>query len=529
MIKLLIVDDESTTRKGLIRNIPWRELGVHQVEEAKDGLDALEIAASFHPDIVISDIRMPGIDGIELSTRMRELYPECRLIFLSGYSDKEYLKAAIHLGAINYVEKPINLSEVKEAVKNAVNVCMEDQKKKQTEKKLSNALSESIPFIKQNIVSNLINRKTSADEIINDLNLIGISLGIRDPYTVMTIRIIWEPDLSKENLKTVPQLFLDYLDECFEGIKHICVLKDSNNIIAVLSLGNMNVREYLHKIFQNVMSAVNLCPSSGAKLFCAVGQTISGMDQIPESYRTSVLALQSMFFHGYNEIVFYKSSTARSFIPDEGLFKAFTELLSEQKKEELLYLVEKLCSDIQKHEATPVGDIKNIFFRLAVILLNESDKRGFKKDKPQSASYLWETVTNFQTLQEIKEYLIGNIEATLDNIKALEANGRVVYEVMRLIQKKYADSDLSVKSLAEAVFLTPTYLSFLFKKETGKTISDYIIEYRIEKSKEFLKEAQMKLFEVAGKVGYSDANYYAKAFKKMVGMTPSEFREKYSS
>ena len=120
MIKLLIVDDESFTRQGILETIPWKDLSIYDVKEAFDGENALEILKEFEPDILLTDVRMPRLNGIELSFKTRELYPNCSIIFMSGYSDKEYLKSAIHLKAISYVEKPIDLYELEEALKSAV-------------------------------------------------------------------------------------------------------------------------------------------------------------------------------------------------------------------------------------------------------------------------------------------------------------------------------------------------------------------------------------------------------------------------
>src|SRR5690606_13038198 len=131
LFKLLVVDDESVTRKGLIKHIDWNLLGIHSIEEARDGIEGLEIARSMQPDIIISDIRMPGMDGIDFATQIRKISPECNISFLSGYSDKEYLKAAIHLNVVSYVEKPVNIGELQEAVKKAVELCLENEKKRQ--------------------------------------------------------------------------------------------------------------------------------------------------------------------------------------------------------------------------------------------------------------------------------------------------------------------------------------------------------------------------------------------------------------
>lgn len=138
MIKLLVLDDEYITRKGIINNINWSDLGVVLIEEARDGLEGLDMASRLKPDIIISDIRMPRMNGIEFCKQIREQIPECRIIFISGYSDIEYLKAAIHLNAISYIEKPISIEELQSVIKKAVDLCLESEKKS----KLKIALSQ---------------------------------------------------------------------------------------------------------------------------------------------------------------------------------------------------------------------------------------------------------------------------------------------------------------------------------------------------------------------------------------------------
>ena len=171
MIKLLLVEDESATRKGLMKHIKWHELGVDVVEEAKDGIDGLEAARRMQPDIVISDIRMPGMNGIDFTAAVREEFPACKIIFLSGHSDKEYLKAAIRINAVSYVEKPINVDELREVIAKAVRLCRENLKVD----RMQMALSESLPFIRQNIVNGLIRSPIDERELRRSLQLGGVS------------------------------------------------------------------------------------------------------------------------------------------------------------------------------------------------------------------------------------------------------------------------------------------------------------------------------------------------------------------
>ncbi len=515
MIKLLVVDDESTTRKGIIKYVNWSELGVHLVEEAKDGIEGLEIAMEFHPNIVISDIKMPGMNGIEFATKLRALFPETRLIFLSGYSDKEYLKAAIHLNAVSYVEKPLDLGELKDVIKRAVTLYIEDENRK-------SALSEGLPLIRQNIVFKLIARKTIPEELIKDLQMVNVPFRIDGSFTVIIIKANFSPD-------TDPNQILNILEDCLHDTIHICAEKNGSYIIIVSGINSIGRNKRVSDIFDKIGTHIREYSSTHIDLFCAVGLPVTGMVQIHQSYETAVLALQKIFFQGYGKTVFYENE-ALSFISfDQDITANFSELIQSERKDEAIEFIEKLCREICLNQGTLVDKVKSIFFKLSLALFQEAEKRGLQLNNfgGSEEKNIWEVISNFETLEDIKKYLISNIILFFEEIKDMESFSRSVLNAMDYIRKNYFAPDLSVKILAEHIYLTPTYLSSLFKKETGMTISEYVTKVRIEKSKELLLDPQIKLFEVARKVGYSDANYYSKAFSKQMGMTPSTFREKY--
>jgi len=529
LINILVVDDEITTRNGLIKHIPWKELGVDQIEEAVDGLDALEKLNHFHPDIVLSDIRMPGIDGIELSARIKKQFPDCKLIFISGYSDKEYLKAAINLSVVGYVEKPINPSEVKEVVQKAIALCKEDEKKRIAEKNVSEVVAENLPFIKQKIALGMIEQKQDQDEIKKNVDLLNIRFDNNDRFNVMLIRIAdgKEPDMqaNQNNMDFVSGI----VDNCLAGFRHISTSKDASHILIVLSCNTADYNKIISDIFENVKENLKKSNRQDIRLFCGVSQSVTGIDKIPFAYQNAVMVLQKLFYYGFDRIVFYERSYSEPFEPDNDIFEKFALLLKEQKEKETILLIENLCRDIKNHDTTLVNNVKNVFFKLTLELFRESEKRGifFNEAGDNEEKYLWDLISNFLTLEDIRNYLINKITFIFKGINELESCNRTVFEVRKFIQKNFDDENLSATALAEHVYLTPTYLSSMFKKSTGKTISEYIIEVRIEKSKDFLMDSQMKLYEVARKVGYNDPNYYAKVFKRLVGYTPSEYREKY--
>ena len=208
MINLLIVDDEIFTREGLLEMLPLDQLGITETRQAFDGIDALNVAKDFEPNILLTDVRMPRMNGIELAFEIRKLYPECSIIFMSGYSDKEYLKSAIALKAITYVEKPIELDELEDAIKSAIS---ENSKSKTLKDSIENkiVLEMSNEYNKSNI-ENIINSCVSK-EIQEDL------------YKSFFVTVLLKIQTPIKNDK----------DKLISTLKGICSLYRFNNFISI--------------------------------------------------------------------------------------------------------------------------------------------------------------------------------------------------------------------------------------------------------------------------------------------------------
>jgi two-component system, response regulator YesN len=162
-------------------------------------------------------------------------------------------------------------------------------------------------------------------------------------------------------------------------------------------------------------------------------------------------------------------------------------------------------------------------------LINSSGKRGINLSSDESVSFYWEIISGYDTLDELEEYVTGLIDLYFKQIEERTACNKTASNIIKIINKSYGDRGLTIKAISEKLFLSHSYLCVIFKKETGKTINQYINEFRVEKSKELLKDKSIKLYDVATKVGFTDHNYFTKIFKKTTNMTPSEYKEKYVS
>ncbi|SFJ48597.1 two-component system, response regulator YesN [Paenibacillus sp. UNC496MF] len=523
MIKLLLVEDETATRQGLMKHIKWHELGIGVVEEAKDGIEGLEAARRLRPDIVVSDIRMPGMNGIDFTASVRERFPACKIIYLSGHSDKEYLKAAIRINAVSYVEKPINLDELQEVIAKAVQLCLEHLKADH----LNLALSESLPFIRQTIVSGLIRGPIDDDELQRSLQLARVSFAPGSSYTVSILVPAHEDgEPNAIDLRGLNRI-VDYLHRASNGFTHLAAIQDSARIV-VISAHRPERRHELAAVYPLLAEHLSQYPPS-PKVSWIVGMTSPGWPGIRASYETAAGFLSRLFYYDFGTMVDAADKPTAAYPITPELFHAYEKLLQEPNKGAILSFAEQLYQAMRTKTGTPVDDVRSLFYRMLRLLAEQGEKRGLHLS-PSGAGqveYDWAVMSKISTFKQLKDYFLRRAAVLLDRIANLESNCRAVLDVKKYIRGNYSDKEITVNMLADHVHLTPTYLSSLFRKETGKTISEYIAEVRIARSADLLMEPQSKLYEVADLSGYNDANYFAKAFKKITGMTPTQFRRKH--
>ncbi|AZN41744.1 response regulator transcription factor [Paenibacillus albus] len=526
MIKLLLVEDESVTRKGLMKHIKWHELGVDVVEEAKDGIDGLDAARRIHPDIVISDIRMPGMNGIEFTSCIREQFPACQIIYLSGHSDKEYLKAAIRLNAVSYVEKPINIDELQEVIARAVKLCLENAKFKH----MNLALSESQPFIRQNIVNGLIHSPIDNDELTRNLHLAGIALDHGDSYTASMIVPSYDEFETNDVKQSCSNRIIAFLHQSANGLMHLAAMRESFHIL-VISIHKPAYKQDFDAMYHHLSAHVKEQQLKCLAISWVVGSTTPELHRLRDSYKLADGFLKHLFYYDFGNIFYANNKPAAVYALGEDIIAAYASLLQELHKDSIIQFTENLYRALKTQTGTPVDEVKNLFYRMMRMLVQQGEKRGLHPIPSglRQEEYDWAIMSRIGTLKQLKVYFLNKAAIILDGIDKLETNSRAVLDVKKYIRGKYRDKEISVNMLAEHVHLTPTYLSTLFKKETGKTISEYITEVRIEHSADLLMEPQSKLYQVADLSGYNDANYFAKAFKKITGMTPTEFRRKHKS
>jgi two-component system, response regulator YesN len=528
-MNLLVVDDEVITREGIVQTLPWSELGIHQIQQSDDGINALRTAQNFKPDIILTDVRMPRMDGIQLSYKLKELYPYCAIIFMSGYSDKEYFKAAIRLEAVDYVDKPIIISELKSAIEKAIARLKSAQILEHTKHEAEAYVKLGIPLLRSKLAISLLDKYLNPYLIIEQAKTACIELPIDGFYITVIVRFYINGSKTAEHISSMKEVATTTFENtCHKHkINVISAFKDDQRLILHLFTPAYKKHLLTHDKLLELLKIVTVSLENLFTFVISVGKPIHGLANIKDSCASAISALERAFFRDNNSILFHENNSTLSYALDSTMIKNFTELINKERRETALFFIKNLVSILRHHENTPVNNIKDFFYTILLELYNIAHQKGVDLFQPNiTKNHIWEMFLKLNTLSDIEELLMEKLNYYFETSKQKYKNSNLIDKIYKYVELHYTDPDLSINKISEQVHFAPTYICSIFKLKTNKTLNQYITEYRIDKSKEYLKDPDIKVSDIASKVGCRDSGYFTKLFKKTVGTTPTEYRER---
>ncbi|MFD1179127.1 response regulator [Paenibacillus puldeungensis] len=529
-MKLLIIEDESRTRELLKKYVPWEEIGISQVECAKNGLSAMDVASALHPDIILCDVRMPKMNGIEFATAYRKQDSVSKIIFLSAYSDKEYLKSAIHLKAFSYIEKPINLDEVRKTVEEAVRLCEEEKKNFQAVGFLQQDLDRSLSILRQEMVRKLITNPSAGHALEALQKEDTFLLPIHGPYTAVAVSLFWIPPDHPDNPVTVQETILDMINRhsFFQTLKVLAGF-DSKEFLVLLFPGYFGSsyrdgRETIERIQAEIKNIV----SSTIEIRVGVGGTAQALLDIPEAYQQAVEASCLQFYGSGASPIF--SDAPRVSVPlvtDWEEIRHLREDLRTGNIEKVKASIGRWTQHARSALDPDIVRVKDTFFQMLLAIMETAIQLNLA-ERSQSAErrYIWKEIDRLPSLDLLEEYLLSSVDSLDPESDSEETGKKKLREIIQYTHAHFHEKGFGIHAISEHVKLSETYLCSYFKKQCGRTIKEFITETRLQKAKELLCDPDMKLFEVASRLGFADANYFTTFFKRNTGMTPTEFREK---
>ncbi|WP_169736187.1 response regulator [Caldanaerobius polysaccharolyticus] len=530
MFKLLIVDDEEIVRDGLLNLIDWNKVGVLISGAAANGLEALDIYEKKGADIVLTDIRMPHMDGLKLMEELKKRDPSIVIIVLSAYDDFSYAQESLKIGAFDYILKPIEIQKLIDAVKKAVEVKRQEYERAKREEVIKKQLKESMPLLREKLFMQLINGPVN--NLKDKIQYMGIDIWANF-YTVIILKIddfskIAE-NYSEEDMQLTDFMIKNIVDETLESVKHFILTLGEGVFAVITSLENTDdikgtILSQCHRIRSNLNRYTSLNVTQ------SVGRIVNDLNDIHYSYKDAVLAMEYKFYLGKNQIIFYdevKPFEAGGIYYPIKLEEQLVLSIKKADPDLALKILDEIWSDFSKKNL-PVDGIKRWCIELVALItrslieLGENPDIFFKNTDP------WSVIKKLETIDDAKGWVKNVIDVVIEYIalKRKSKNKKVVEEVLKIIENEYSNKDLTLNDIAEKLYITPNYLSYLFKSETGENFMEYLTKVRIDKAKELLKKLDMKIYEIADAVGYADAHHFSKVFKRVEGITPTEYRER---
>jgi two-component system response regulator YesN len=524
MLQIMLVDDEAIIRLGLSKNIAWESHGFRISALAEDGEQALACMEKDTPDIVITDIRMPFIDGLELAAHIRDRFPQVKVIMLTGYEDFSYAQRAIQLQTHDYILKPVNYELLLETVKKASAEILRNRK-------LALTISESTPLLRRQFFQQLLANRYNRSQIEAKLELLNLTLP-EECYSVLIIKIdefenefrlkkIMEKELFKFCVMNIAEetagehsiIFDDGGDQIVLIIEHSGSGNEADHIAEDI---RTNVKKYL-------LNTVSI----------GIGNTQFNCEHVYRSYQEALATLKFRHIYGTDTVLSFASTGA----PADG--RSMMSDVQEQKlaffvrsrdEAEVMNFMERMENEFVNNKITDLPYIRMMAMQILFRIYVELEEQYLLVEMTAKSEYLklFNSIEGLQTVKEIFDELRQAISGLIEAVRAEKTGSQalLVHKAAELIEQHFSEEDLNLQYVAKQLHINPVYLSTIFKRVKGINFSTFVQEFRMKQAMRLFTNSNLLTYEVAEKVGYSNPNYFSASFKKFTGSSPSEFKGK---
>lgn len=531
--RIILVDDEEEVRKAIISNIQWERLGFRMIGDAENGEEALELIEQLEPDVVMTDIRMPYMDGLTLARRIRQKYPSVKILIFSGYDDFEYAQQAIKLNVTEYILKPVNGEELTEILGRVRSNLDEEIEQRRNVALLQESYQKSLPIIREMFLNDLVRGKIEAEDIRPRLAEYGIDILDAAKWIAMVIDVEKTEAAGSKALslhqewKLIPISVMRLVEDQLKGYCRFAIFNSSSGISILAAIDEANTQtgfiNLLGDICKECKRILELTITIG------VGDGCDSLEQVSASYQAAVDAL------GYRAIV---GTGSPIYINDVEPVSRGKLILDSRDETALIAAIkfgppEKIRAAARliagRMDGAKVHARQYQAYMLSVVncltrLVQQYDLNLAEIFDPEQNYFnLPETLLDPAYFEEWIVRAGSRLNAVM-NQKRDNTTKQVVMQAREYIQEHYRNPDLSVETICQQLHLSPAYFSTIFKKETGQTYIAYLTELRLSKAVELLQETDDKTYVIAAKVGYQEQNYFSYVFKKRFGVSPTKFR-----
>jgi len=531
MLRVMIIDDEPTIRKGIISSIDWSQYEIEIVGEASNGKEALEIVPGLGPQIIITDIRMPMMDGLELTHELKKLLPETKIVILSGYDDFSYAKQALRLGVCEYLLKPVGAEELITLLLKLKNDIQVETAKKIQAETTQTLLNENLLLLQSEFI------QTMMKGALNDSDLIlqkaaQLNIDFTGPFYQVVIVDIDDYLLQTEGLPekeqaAIKQMVLNAAQKvlCSKGTG--LFFSEFDYLIGLIH-GTKSEMDATMEVYRAIQTEIK--QNLKLTVTIGVGRSYGNLKEIPCSYQEAAICLRKKIFTGKGKIIIFEPEwlqpTTRPLIYPTTDEKELLNQLKLMESQQVTTIIEKIFTNLSATLASPEA-LRNICVKFIIIVMNSLEELGVDFEKHLGKNFEpYKEIDKYETIEDIKEWFNNLMQSFIKIIKETknEKYKGIVKVAIQFIQEQYSE-DINLTDISNTVFVTPNYLSRVFKEQTGESLINWLNRFRTEKAKTLLHDLEIKVYEIAEKVGYNDYKYFSHIFKKYTGMTPKEYRD----
>lgn len=543
MLKIFLAEDEVVVRETIKRMIPWEELGFELVGEAADGEMALPLLIRQQPDLLITDIKMPFMDGLTLARLAKKEIPGLKVVILSGYDDFNYAKQAIGIGVEDYLLKPITKNALIERLSEIRSRYEHEKTQKEYYEKFQREMQAYEKNSSRDFFEALVGGSMDMMEVYKRAEKLGLDI-VAEAYNVLIFTMNCDEDFSgqRDEYSSWEAESLELLENFFAGHSSAMLFRSNIFSYGVLLKGQRETIEENTRACVDEIRKILSRQDGRREWFLAVGQSVERLSQIQKSYHTASRAFSQRYLYDENILYYDEMETmehpgGQAEIEDNAyLQKVDVNALNPAILQKFLSNgLQEEAENFVKDYFYAIGQepMESLVFRNYVILNVRFSVISFIKglgcdtnemESADTEEVLTESGKSMESAIAYAENVISRA-ITLRDQNSGNKNRSILKTAVDFIDSHYMEEDISLNTVANVANVSANHFSALFSQNMGQTFIEYLTTLRMNKAKELLRCTGMRSSEIAGEIGYKDAHYFSYLFKKTQGMTPSDYRK----
>lgn len=531
LYNVLLVDDEADVLQAMKKKIDWEALGFCLAGTAENGQEALEMAEQLHIDVVMTDIKMPYMDGLTLCKNLKQSYRNMKVIIYSGFDDFEFAREAVHLEAEEYLLKPISAGDMEAAFSKVRKKLDQEYDEYRNLNRLSEYYRKSLPAMREQLVMGILEGRIAGERARAMMETYEICLD--SPFYV--VAALYMDVNPREEQPQPAQLFTlslkDMVQDYLKNRTRFFSTAFLDQVIVIFMLDEREeIDQVLYHLDQICKMGFRVLKSS---VTAAVGQICANTEALHTSYEEAVNAMEYRSILGSGQVLYINDiepCSEENILVTEHEFQNLVHAVKLGNRDETNAAIAQIMDSIRKEPISP-GQYQLLFMELLSELMKIG--RAYKLHPNQifgEHAGSWQELYRMVTVDELEGWLqevCTNLRHVLRHERR-DSAARLTEQAKAYIEEHYKESDLSADSLCRCLNVSAAYFSTIFKREVGMSFVAYLTKIRLEHALELLRTTEDKTYIIASRVGYMEPNYFSYVFKKQYGISPSKYRAEMS-